>query len=156
MFIISTELVEKVEIDKLLDFMLRDNDIRPNCMVFLSRGKASDTLVSSQPDEVPAFHIRDMVSNRARNNRIMKGVNFTNLDQYINTNQSFVLQTISSYEGEVEFTGAGIIKGKTGKWIGNLNQDDVSSISWIKGEADGGFISALISDEKTVVYEIKQ
>src|SRR5690606_24051766 len=38
--VISTELVEKVAIEQLLDFMLRDNDIRPSCMVFLSRSKA--------------------------------------------------------------------------------------------------------------------
>lgn len=155
-FIVSTELVEKIEIDKLLDFMLRDNDIRPNCMVFLSRGNASDVLESSQPDEVPAFHIRAIVSNSARNNRVMKGVNFTNLDQYLHDKQSFILQTISSFEGEVEFTGAGIIDGKTGKWNGYLNQDDVSSISWIKGETESGYISARIRDDDTVVYEIIQ
>lgn len=154
-YVISRELAEQVEIDKLLDFMLRDNDIRPNCMVFLSRGKAADTLISSQPNEIPAFHIRDMVSNRARNNKVMKEVILTNLDQYIQSKQSFVLQLVSSYKGEIEFTGAGIIKGETGKWIGDLNQDDVSSIAWIKGEAEGGFITALNLNNEMVTYEIK-
>jgi len=153
--VISTELAEKVEIENLLDFMLRDNDIRPSCMIFLSRSKAEEALYSNQPDEIPAFHIVDMVRNKFRNNKIMKAMTLTTLDQYMHSKQSYMLQNIAATKGETEFSGAGIIKGSTGKWIGNLDQEDVSSISWIIGESGGGLIKTKNEKGKTIIYEIK-
>ncbi|MEK4251016.1 Ger(x)C family spore germination protein [Paenibacillus sp. FSL W7-1287] len=154
-FVISTELLEKIDISTLLDFMLRDNDIRPSCMVFLARSKAADVLETNQPDEIPAFYIRNMTLNKYRNNEIMNGVILTNLDQYIESRQSFVLQNIATYKGESEFAGAGIIKGATGKWIGNLTQEDVSSLSWVRGEGNGGLLKAVDDNNKIIIYEIK-
>ena len=154
-FIISTELLEKIDISTLSDFILRDNDLRPSCMVFLARSKAADALETNQPDEIPAFYIRNMTLNKYRNNEILDGVILTNLDQYIESKQSFILQNIASYQGESEFAGAGIIKGATGKWIGNLTQEDVSSISWVRGEGKGGLLKAVDENNKIIVYEIK-
>jgi len=154
-FVISTDLAKQVEISTLLDFMLRDNDIRPSCMVFLSQNTAADTLESNQPDEIPAFHMRDMVLNKYRNNEIMKPVILTNLDQHLKSKRSFTLQNIAVFERETEFAGAGIIKGETGKWIGNLTQQDVSSISWIKGESEGGLLKSVNDHNKLITYEIK-
>lgn len=154
-FVMSTELVEQIDISILLDFMLRDNDIRPSCMVFLTRSRAAEALETNQPDEIPAFHIRDMVHNKYRNNEIMNPVILTNLDQYIKSKRSFILQNIAVFKGETEFAGAGIIKGETGKWIGNLSQEEVSSISWIKGESEGGLLKAVNNRNKIITYEIK-
>jgi len=153
--VISTKLAEKVEIENLLDFMLRDNDIRPSCMIFLSRSKAEEALYSNQPDEIPAFHIVDMVRNKFRNNKIMNAMTLTTLDQYMHSKQSYILQNIAATKGETEFSGAGIIKGSTGKWIGNLDQEDVSSIAWILGESAGGLIKTKNEKDKTIIYEIK-
>jgi len=154
MLVMSNEVVEKIPIDKLLDFMLRDNDIRPSCLVFFSLTKASEVLKTTRPDEVPTFHIVDMVKNQFRSNKIMSGINLTDFDYYIQTKQSFILQNIADYDGEVQFYGAGIIKGSTGKWIGNLTQDDVASISWIQGKQQGGLIKSMYEDE-LITYEIK-
>lgn len=153
-FVISTELAEKVELHKLLDFLLRDNDIRPSSMVFLSRGKAMDTLESDEPDEIPAFRIRDMVRNKFRNNKIYKEVILTNLDGYFHAKQSFILQNIAAADSEIEFTGAGIIKGSTNKWIGDLDQDDLSAISWIQGDSAGGLLKTVNGRDSIITYEI--
>lgn len=154
-FVISTELAEKIELHKLLDFLLRDNDIRPSSMVFLSRGKAMDTLESDEPDEIPAFRIRDMVRNKFRNNKIYKEVILTNLDGYFHGKQSFILQNIAAADtGEIEFTGAGIIKGSTNKWIGDLDQENLSAISWIQGDSSGGLLKTVNDRNSIITYEI--
>ncbi|GIP17279.1 germination protein BC [Paenibacillus montaniterrae] len=154
-FVISTELAEKIELHKLLDFLLRDNDIRPSSMVFLSRGKAMDTLESDEPDEIPAFRIRDMVRNKFRNNKIYKEVILTNLDGYFHAKQSFILQNIAAADtGEIEFTGAGIIKGSTNKWIGDLDQENLSAISWIQGDSSGGLLKTVNDRNSIITYEI--
>lgn len=152
--VVSSKLAEKHSMDALMDFILRDNDIRPSCAVFLSEGLARDTLMGSKPGEVPSFRIKDMLSNRYRTNKVMKGVTLTRLDELMNTRQSFVLQNIISSKDEFQFSGAGIIKGDTGKWIGPLNQPDVESISWIKGDGKGATIKSYDWRDKPVTYEM--
>ncbi|MFR9710377.1 hypothetical protein ACL02P_13285 [Paenibacillus sp. MB22_1] len=136
--VVSTTLVRNQSIDKLMDFVLRDNDIRPSCIVLLSKKLARETLETGHPGEVPAFILRDTPRGRFRTSKIMKEVNLTELNERLGSKQSFLLQEVSKRGDEILFTGAGIIKGATGKWIGTLDQTDVESIAWIQGDIEGG------------------
>ncbi|MGG0824048.1 Ger(x)C family spore germination protein [Paenibacillus turicensis] len=153
--VISNEALKKYQIGQLTDFILRDNDIRPSALLFLSEGDAKETLITNNPGEVPAFKIQDMTRNTFRTNKILEGVNLTQLDAHANSKQSFMLQNIISANGHIEFSGAGIIKGDTGHWIGNLTQDEVATINFINGNTNGGLIKAYNENGKQIVYEIK-
>ncbi|MGN7759875.1 Ger(x)C family spore germination protein [Paenibacillus sp. 22594] len=153
--IVSTQLVEQHKIEQLMDFMLRDNDIRPSCFIFLSTGRASDTFVLKDKEDVPSFHLREMVRNRFRTSKVMRAVNLSTLDALMHSKQSFVLQNIIEAKGDIELSGAGIIKGETGKWIGSLGQDDLRSINWIKGDVKGGTIKTYNNNHETITYEVK-
>ncbi|MFD5020325.1 Ger(x)C family spore germination protein [Paenibacillus sp. NPDC058367] len=152
--VISEDLVQKEKIRRLMDFVLRDNDIRPSCLIFLSQGRASDTLMTTS-EEIPSFRLAEMVHNNFRTSKVMKGITLSNLDALMYSKQSFVLQNVVETHGEVEFSGAGIIKGDTGHWIGNLDQHDVESIAWIKGDIKGGSIKAYDQSNDSITYEIK-
>ncbi|MNO17073.1 Spore germination protein B3 precursor [compost metagenome] len=154
--VISRKLLQEQRIQDLMDFVFRDNDIRPSSLIYLSEGRAADTLKSKYADEIPAFHIRDMTRNRFRNSRILKGIIISELDALTHAKKSFVLQNIVEAKREVEFSGGGVIKGDTGKWIGNLDQQDIESIAWIKGEVKGGTIKAYNPDHKPLTFEIKK
>ena len=153
--VISNDALKKYKIGQLTDFVLRDNDIRPSALLFLSEGDAKDTLLTKNPGEIPAFKIQDMTQNTFRTNKILEGFNLTQLDQHENSKQSFMLQNIISANEHIEFSGAGIIKGSTGYWIGNLTQDEVATINLINGSTKGGLIKTYNKDGKQIVYEIK-
>ncbi|WP_337099221.1 Ger(x)C family spore germination protein [Paenibacillus sp. YIM B09110] len=153
--VVSTKLAQRQNMDQLMDFVLRDNDIRPSCRVFFSKGRAYDTFLSDQPEVVPSFRINSMTQNSYRTNKVMPEVNLTQLDGLIHSKQSFLLQNIFTSKGEIKFAGAGIIKGDTGKWIGDLNQENVESISWVKGTGKGGVIKSYDWRKETITYEIK-
>lgn len=153
--VISNDALKKYEIGQLTDFILRDNDIRPSALIFVSEGEARKTLLTNNPGEVPAFKIQDMTRNTFRTNKILEGFNLTELDAHANSKQSFILQNIMETEGHIEFSGAGIIKGETGHWIGNLTQDEVAAINMINGKTKGGIIKAYNEEGKQIVYEIK-
>ncbi|KAA1180987.1 Ger(x)C family spore germination protein [Paenibacillus sp. B2(2019)] len=152
--VISEDLVQQEKIRQIMDFVLRDNDIRPSCLIFLSEGRASDTLMTTE-EEIPSFRLAEMVRNNFRTSKIMKGITLSNLDALMYSKQSFVLQNVIEAQGEVKFSGAGIIKGDTGHWIGNLDQHDVESIAWIKGDIKGGSIKAYDQSNDSITYEIK-
>lgn len=153
--VISSALAQSQDFRMLMDFMLRDNDIRPSALIFLSKSKASETFVTRYTDEIPSFRIRDMTRNRYRSSKVLKGITLSELDRLIHSERSYVLQNIVQAKGELEFSGGGIIKGETGKWIGNLNQHDVESIAWIKGDIGGGAIKAYDRNNQPLTYEIK-
>lgn len=154
--IVSTELARKQSIDKLTDFVLRDNDIRPSCILLLSRGPARNTLETAHPGETPAFRLRDMLRGRFRTGKIMKEVTLTELDEMLGSKQSFLLQEVAAGDNETKFSGAGIIKGETGRWIGSLDQTDVESIAWIKGDVEGGAIKSYDWRNEPITYEIEE
>ncbi|MBP1905647.1 spore germination protein [Paenibacillus turicensis] len=153
--VISNDALKKYKVGELTDFILRDNDIRPSALLFLSEGDAKETLLTNNPGEVPAFKLQDMTRNTFRTNKILKGFTLTQLDEHANSKQSYILQNIVSANDHIEFSGAGIIKGDTGYWIGNLTQDEVATINLINGNTKGGLIKAYNKRGKQIVYEIK-
>ncbi|MEC0182407.1 Ger(x)C family spore germination protein [Paenibacillus peoriae] len=153
--VVSTELAKQQTMQQLMDFVLRDNDIRPSCMVFLSKGRAADTLVTKYKGEIPSIHMLYMLRNHFRTSKVMRGVNLSELDGLMYSKKSYVLQNIIDADGDFEFSGAGIIKGDTGHWIGNLGQQDIESIAWIKGDVEGGAIKTYDERNQPITYEIK-
>ncbi|MGO4107074.1 Ger(x)C family spore germination protein [Paenibacillus sp. YAF4_2] len=153
--VISSKLLRKQTIEQVTDFVLRDNDIRPSTKVYISQGEAKETLESSEPNEVPSFHITGMYRNQLRTSKVLDSVTLSKLDALMKTKKSFVLQNIVSGGGELEFSGAGIIKGASGHWIGNLNQEDAECLAWITQKGETGSIKAYDWDNQPLTYEIK-
>lgn len=153
--VVSTELLKRQEMNQLMDFVLRDNDIRPSTMVFLSQGRAEDTLISKEKNEIPAFHIRDMVHNQKRTSKVMDPVILSKMDALMYSKRSFALQNLVTANGEVEFSGAGIIKGDTGHWVGALNQEDTECLAWLTNEGQTGIIKTYDGNKQEITYEMK-
>ncbi len=153
--VISSELLRKHSIEQLTDFMLRDNDIRPSTMMYVSKGAAKDTLLSKQPNEVPSYHLSGIPDNRSRTSKVMKPVTLSQVDALTHARKSFALQMLVSGGGETEVSGAGIIKGSTGKWLGSLNQEDAQCLSWLSGEGRSGVIKTYDEKGRSVTYELK-
>lgn len=153
--VVSSELLKHQEMNQLMDFVLRDNDIRPSTMVFLSQGRADETLVSKDKNEIPAFHIRDMIRNQKRTSKVMDPVILSKLDALMYSKRSYALQNLVTANGEVEFSGAGIIKGDTGHWVGRLNQQDTECLSWLTNKGETGIIKTYDRNNQPITYEMK-
>jgi len=153
--VVSTELAKQQTMQQLMDFVLRDNDIRPSCLVFLSKQRAANTLVTKYKGEIPSIHILNMLRNHFRTSKVMRGVNLSELDGLMHSKKSYILQNITESGGELEFSGAGIIKGETGHWMGSLGQQEVESIGWIKGDVEGGAVKTYDEHNEAITYEIK-
>jgi len=154
--VIGEALARSYSLEQLVDQSLRDNDFRPSCLMFISKGRASDTLESKTAGEIPAFRLSGMVENSYRTTRILPPMPLIKLESKIQSRSSFLLQNVVSANGEIKFAGAAIIKGKTNKMIGFLNEEELDGLTWITGKGKGGLVKSF--DEKTgqlIVYEIE-
>ncbi|MGE7712639.1 Ger(x)C family spore germination protein [Priestia megaterium] len=154
--VIGEALARSYSLEQLVDQSLRDNDLRPSCLMFISKGRASDTLESKTAGEIPAFRLSEMVENSYRTTRILPPMPLIKLESKIQSRSSFLLQNVVSANGEIKFAGAAIIKGKTNKMIGFLNEEELDGLTWITGKGKGGLVKSF--DEKTgqlIVYEIE-
>ncbi|WP_368896105.1 Ger(x)C family spore germination protein [Priestia megaterium] len=154
--VIGEALARSYSLEQLVDQSLRDNDFRPSCLMFISKGRASDTLESKTAGEIPAFRVSEMEKNSYRTTRILPPMPLIKLESKIQSRSSFLLQNVVSANGEIKFAGAAIIKGKTNKMIGFLNEEELDGLTWITGKGKGGLVKSF--DEKTgqlIVYEIE-
>ncbi|GIO92916.1 Ger(x)C family spore germination protein [Paenibacillus lactis] len=153
--VVASDLAKQYSLEQIFDFILRDNDIRPSCLVVVSHRDAIEALSSSEPGEIPAFYLTGLVNNRYRSNKILPPVTLIKLDSTMQSGTSFLLQNVVTYNGEHKFSGAAIFKGSSKKWIGELTQFDVEGLSWIRGDIHGGVLKAYAPGGYTVTYEMR-
>ena len=72
--VISANLARTYSLKKLLDLYLRDNEIRPSCLMLISKGQASKTLEMKEKGEIPALRLFGIVDNQYRTSRILPPV----------------------------------------------------------------------------------
>ncbi|WP_458124209.1 Ger(x)C family spore germination protein [Paenibacillus sp. Z3-2] len=153
--VISKDIAKKYGLDQLLDFVLRDNDIRPNCLVLISHHRALDVLTSEDPSQIPAFYLTSITDNSYLSNKILDPVLLSKLDAQMQSGSSFLLQNVLS-NGEDKFSGGSIFDGKTTKFLGELSQTDLEGLSWIRPKEKGGVLKTYNKEGFTVVYEMKK
>lgn len=153
--VISADLLKKQSIEQLTDFLLRDNDIRPSCIVLASQGEAMNVLAGTPNKEIPAISLIGMSRNRSRTSKVMRPVTLSRLDAMIHSKKSFVLQRLITADQETVFSGSEIIKGSTGHSIGSLEEEDTLCLTWLRGEGKNGVIKVNDSSGEPLVFELK-
>ncbi|WP_310172625.1 Ger(x)C family spore germination protein [Neobacillus niacini] len=154
--VIGDEVAQSFSLQELFDLYLRDNEFRPSCLVVVSKGRASDTLLSKKEGEVPAFRLFGIVDNAYRTTKILPPVSIIKLDGKLQSGSSFLLQNVVSANGQVKFAGAAVIDGKTKKLRGFLNEKELEGITWLTGKGKGGVVKSFdLQSKRMIVYEME-
>ncbi|MGG1636511.1 Ger(x)C family spore germination protein [Paenibacillus sp. NRS-1760] len=154
--VINEMLSRKYSMNNLLSFMLRDNNIRPNSLIVMSSGMARDVFESKGTNIIPSFRVIEMIGNRYRTLKIIPPMSLIAVEGKMHAKSSYLLQNIVAAEGEIEFSGAAVIKGKTQKFKGLLSEEELLGIMWLTGEGKGGLVKSYDPETKQVIaYEIK-
>ena len=154
--VIGEDLARSYRLEQLLNQNFRESEVRPSCLVLISKGRASDTLETKKAGEIPAFRLAGIVENAYRTTRILPPMSHIKLESKIESGSSFLLQNVLSADGEIKFAGAAIINGKTNKMTGFLNEEELDGVTWITGKGKGGLVKSF--DKETgqlIVYEIE-
>ncbi|RJE83876.1 Ger(x)C family spore germination protein [Paenibacillus sp. 1011MAR3C5] len=153
--VIGENLARSLNLQQTLDFFIREQEMRPSGLILIARDRASRTLESKNPIDIPAFQLIEMTQGHDRTTKILPPMTLTKIQGKLNSGASFLLQSVSSMKGEIKFTGAAVIKGKSNKLSGFLNEEELEGLTWLSGKGKGGLVRGF--DEATglpIVYEI--
>jgi len=154
--VIGEDLARTLNLQQILDFFLREQEIRPSSIILIAKNRASKTLESKEPTVIPALHLIQISKGQERTTKILPPMPLAKLNGKLHSESSFLLQNVSTKNGEVKFAGASLIDGKAKKLRGFLNEKDLEGITWVTGKGKGGLVKS--SDEKTgqpIIYEIE-
>ncbi|MGM0878632.1 MAG: Ger(x)C family spore germination protein [Bacillota bacterium] len=154
LMIIGEDLSREVNLQQLLDLQFRNSIIRGSRLVFIAKGRASEALESKEPSVIPSFRLAEMSEN-PQTTMNLPSMSLAKLTGKLQSGSSFLLQNLSSRNGEVKFAGAAVIKGNTKKLIGFLSEEELEGITWITGKGKAGIVETF--DQETgqpIIYEI--
>ncbi|MGG0511217.1 Ger(x)C family spore germination protein [Priestia megaterium] len=152
--IIQDKLAKSLNMQGLLNHIIRDNESRMSPEVCITKGEARDLLNVKAAPDIPSERITGIVDNQYRTTRILPPMTLGEVNSKLIQKSSFLLQNIEQKDGKLVFNGAGIIKGSTRKLIGFLTKSDLDGLMWIKGEAKGGTVNIKNDKGQLMVYEI--
>ncbi|QED46749.1 Ger(x)C family spore germination protein [Cytobacillus dafuensis] len=154
--IINANVLKVNKMTEVLDLYLRDNELRPTCLLLVSSGPAKDALETKLPEIIPSFRLIGIIDNDYRSNKILPPMPLAKLEGKMHSGSSYLLQNVFSDHGDIKFSGGVIIDGKTNLLRGKITEDEVTGINMITGETKGGLIKAREEKSgKVIIYEIK-
>ncbi|MED3573112.1 Ger(x)C family spore germination protein [Cytobacillus praedii] len=153
--VIGEDLARNLSMQQILDFFIREQEIRPSGLLLIAKNRASKVLETNEPNEIPAFQLVEMTKGHKRTTKIFPPMTLTKIVGKLHSESSFLLQNVIPDNGNVKFAGAAVIGGKSKKLRGFLTEKELEGLTWITGEGKGGLVKDL--DEETgqpFVYEI--
>ncbi|WP_134699814.1 Ger(x)C family spore germination protein [Ammoniphilus sp. YIM 78166] len=155
MIIISEDVAKKGRMADVVDFFLRDHEMRRGTKVMIAKGQAKDILNFKPPlEKTPVTFIRSVAENIDRTGRIYPPVRIGDLHELLLRQNSYALPRIMGEKEEVKVAGAAIFQGYSNRMVGWLGEEETIGLNCIRGEIKGGIEKVEVED-KLVVYEFR-
>ncbi|SDI29953.1 spore germination protein [Alteribacillus bidgolensis] len=140
----------------LLDFFLRDHQMRRKMLFFVTEGDASSLLeLKGQFNDIPATKIEAISENYQRANRIPHPFAIGTLSDEIAKETSFIIRKVKvTKDKDIKMAGALLFDGKYSKLAGELGEQETIAYNLIVGEHKNGIITAPDKQGHIVAFEI--
>ncbi|WP_062514431.1 Ger(x)C family spore germination protein [Halobacillus sp. KGW1] len=153
--ILQENLLEDYPMSSILNQVTRDNVSRMSPRMFLTRESGKEVLSVEGNADIPSTYLRELTNNHTRTTGLLPSVRLGDAVTYLSTKSSFLMPNVELVNNDIKLNGAGIIKGRTQKYAGHLDQSDVEGVNWIKGQATGGVVKMKNDDGVVTVYELQ-
>ncbi|MBP1933788.1 Ger(x)C family spore germination protein [Ammoniphilus resinae] len=154
--IISEEVARSGHLPDIMDFFLRDSEMRRGVKVMISKGEAREVLgVKPVNEKLPAMYIDSVTENeRSSSATLPDPLRIGDLNEKLLTRESFIIPRIKSAGKEVKIGGVAVFEGEENKMVEWLGGEEVMGLAILKGTLKGGAININVGDN-LVSYETK-
>lgn len=147
--IIDEELLKTEELEKIIDFYIRDHEKRLDALVYVSKGEGREILKQKLPLEtIPTLSIKMISENYQTHHGMVVSKEIGELVNFVRAEKSFVIPRISAEEGkDLIIAGAAVFLGGTNELIGWLGEADVEAYNLVVGEAENLIMEATLNEQ---------
>jgi len=157
--IISDEVAKSHDLEKLMDYYFRDNDIRRTVRVLVSHNNAREILDKpSILEDLPAFKLFSLTDNEERSTKIASKMTLGKMSEKMSGDSSFLIQRVMITNNQkIKLSGSAVIKGKSKKLIGWLNEQETDGVNWMMENVKHGIAEGVVEKKQAAVaYEIRK
>lgn len=155
--LVFSESVAREGIDELLDFFLRNSEMRQRLKLFVTPGKAEDVLENkARIGETNSVYITKLVNNVGESPTFDTKADIRQVARAILDNRSFSLPMIVMDKEKVKLTKAAIFNNKH-KMVGELDELDVLGAKILKNKLKSGGVIVVpnpVNSDKLAVFEL--
>jgi len=152
--IISEEVAKKGMLD-ILDFFLRDPEMRRRVKIFISQGEAKSILdVVPRTQEYSSVYLAMILTNSSRNSRTVYHTDLGELICNLHDGHDFILGKVVSTEDEIKTSGGAVFRKD--KMVGWATEMEMEAIHFIRNRYEGGIltVSTPEGEEGLIALEI--
>lgn len=139
---VISEEIAKNGINKVLDFMNRDTEVREDMWVLIAKGSKAYEIFNAKPEieSIISFQLDNTLRAQKAVSRYPSVELYEFIDKLAYSHVSTVVPTVSIVQDRGKPTayvsGGAVIKGN--KSVGYLDPDEIKSLLWITDELKGG------------------
>jgi len=154
--IISEEVARSGHLPDIIDYFLRDAEMRRGVKIMIANGEAREVLgVNPVNEKLPAMYIDSVTRNeRSSSSTLPEHLRIGDLNEILLTQESFTIPRIKPAGNEVKIGGVSVFEGRKNSMVDWLGGDDVIGLAILKGKLKGGAINIKVGDN-LVSYEAK-
>jgi spore germination protein len=158
LILISDEVLRKTRIDQLLDTYTRSYKPSRNSVIMVVKGSAKKALTKvGKHKDMPSVDLRDLAQNSALNAKIPVRMTLGEVSIQTSQGADLLIQRLDTGKGGNQLGGAALISGRTKKFAGWLDEDDVSGVNWMLGHTKGTVVKTKHPrTNQTMVLEVNE
>ena len=155
--LVFSESVAREGIGDLLDFFLRNAEMRQRLKLFVTTGKAEDILENkTRIGETNSIYITKLIDNTFESLTFAGKADLRQVAKAINEHRSFFLPMVVTDKEKVKLTKAAIFNNEH-KMVGELDELDVLGAKILRNKLKGGgaiVVPNPVNSDKLAVFEI--
>ncbi|TMW73994.1 Ger(x)C family spore germination protein [Alteribacter natronophilus] len=151
--LLEEELVEKNMLKYVLDFFIRDHEMRRNTEVFIVDGDASMVLNDDRlPDPLTGMSIMSTAENETRDLAMLEPRTISYVTNALLNNSNFVVPRLIERENTSYRVRGGAIFSGDGKFMGWLSDEMTIGLKLMEGNMKNGIVETAIDDEQDKLF----
>jgi spore germination protein len=156
MIVLSSELARKPgAVTDVLDYFLRDVEMRRDIKIIVSQGGAKDVLnVASLNEKYPIAYLASVSKNVKNTSYMLPSTRIGDMHENMLKKDGYTVQTVRSKGRDASFDGAAVFEGKSNLLLGFLNGSETQGLNLLQSQAKGGILKTAY-DGSTVDMELE-
>ncbi|UKS30401.1 Ger(x)C family spore germination protein [Paenibacillus sp. HWE-109] len=154
--IVSSEIAKSKNIfPSMMDFFLRNSEMRRGVQILIADGQASDILnIAPNNEATPVDYISSIAKNIKKSNYMLPQSRIGDVHEKLIQTESFVIQTVKKVEDGITLNGAALFDGVSNQLLGFLNGEETQGLNFITEQVKGGVLESIFEKE-TVGFKVE-